>query len=246
MRTIENLGAILDRIKEKLTNSQTLTFPSSSTTEEGNYDCSRCKDKEYVMVDDKTARVCSCQEQKRIERLFESSQITPAFRTKTLDNYTTDKTPISKDMLKCGKSYLEHYKKGAWLVLLGEPGSGKSHISLAMGNELIKQGDPVLYFQHVEGMKELIDLIAKEKPIKAKIDYMKQVSFLIWDDLFKPAGGKTPTAFQVETAFEILNYRYLNLLPTAINSERTAKELLEIDKAVGSRIIERGKGYRLI
>ena len=221
---------------------QALTCPSSNSEMEGNYNCSRCKDTGYIPIDSRNERICSCQEQKRIEKLFESSQITPAFRQKTLENYTTDKTPIAKDMLKCGKLYLENYKKG-WLVLLGEPGSGKSHISLAVGNELIKQGVPTLYFQHVEGMKELVNLIREDKSLTDKISAMKQVDFLIWDDLFKPTGDKLPKPFPIETAFEVLNYRYLNLLPTAINSERTAKELLEIDKAVGSRIIERGKGF---
>lgn len=224
-------------------NLQALTCPNSSSETEGNYDCSRCKDTGYILIDNKTARICPCREQKRIEKLFESSQITPAFRQKTLENYTTDKTPISKDMLQCGKLYLENYQTGAWLVLLGEPGSGKSHISLAVGNELIKQGVPTLYFQHVEGMKELVNLIREDKSVTDKISAMKQVDFLIWDDLFKPTGDKLPKPFQIETAFEVLNYRYLNLLPTAINSERTAKELLEIDKAIGSRIIERGKGF---
>ena len=222
---------------------QALTCPNSSSETEGNYDCSRCKDTGYIPIDNKTVRICLCQEQKRIEKLFKSSQITPAFRQKTLENYTTDKTPISKDMLQCGKLYLENYQTGAWLVLLGEPGSGKSHISLAVGNELIKQGVPTLYFQHVEGMKELVNLIREDKSVTDKISAMKQVDFLIWDDLFKPTGDKLPKPFQIETAFEVLNYRYLNLLPTAINSERTAKELLEIDKAIGSRIIERGKGF---
>ena len=227
-------------------NLQALTCPNSSSETEGNYDCSRCKDTGYIQIDNKTVRICPCREQKRIEKLFESSQITPAFRQKTLENYTTDKTPISKDMLQCGKLYLENYQTGAWLVLLGEPGSGKSHISLAVGNELIKQGVPTLYFQHVEGMKELVNLIREDKSVTDKINAMKQVDFLIWDDLFKPTGDKLPKPFQIETAFEVLNYRYLNLLPTAINSERTAKELLEIDKAIGSRIIERGKGFTVI
>lgn len=227
---------------------QALTCPSSNS--ESDYNCPRCKDtgiipidaKDIMDVDCRRVCYCSCQEQKQIEKLFESSQITPAFRQKTLENYTTDKTPIAKDMLKCGKLYLENYKKG-WLVLLGEPGSGKSHISLAVGNELIKQGVPTLYFQHVEGMKELVNLIREDKSLTDKISAMKQVDFLIWDDLFKPTGDKLPTPFSIDTAFEVLNYRYLNQLPTAINSERTAKELLEIDKAVGSRIIEKGKGF---
>jgi DNA replication protein DnaC len=46
--------------------------------------------------------------------------------------------------------------------------------------------------------------------------------------------------------FEVLNYRYLNLLPTIISSEKMPQELLEIDKAIGSRILERGKKHLVV
>jgi DNA replication protein DnaC len=64
---------------------------------------------------------------------------------------------------------------------------------------------------------------------------------LVWDDLFKGRGQ--PTDFIIETTFEIINYRYLNLLPTIINSERLPGALLDIDVAIGRRIIERSQGH---
>jgi DNA replication protein DnaC len=70
---------------------------------------------------------------------------------------------------------------------------------------------------------------------------MKQVDVLYWDDLFKHP--KEPTSFEIDLAFEVLNYRYLNLKPTIISSERTPNELLAIDEALGSRILERSKGH---
>jgi DNA replication protein DnaC len=73
---------------------------------------------------------------------------------------------------------------------------------------------------------------------------MKTVDVLYWDDLFKPP--KQPTAFDIETAFEVLNYRYLNLLPTIISSERKPEQLAMIDEATGSRIIERSRGHLVV
>ena len=43
-------------------------------------------------------------------------------------------------------------------------------------------------------------------------------------------------------AFEIINYRYINHLPTIVSTEKTPQELVAIDEATGSRIIELAGG----
>ena len=226
------------------------TSQNSSTKVE--YKCQACQDKGFALLDDRTARVCACQEQARIERLFKSSRITPAFQDKTFASFETDKcNPMVRKMRDVAKSYSDQFKEidreNNWLVFLGQPGSGKSHLTLAVANELIRQSIPVLYFQHVEGFKEMVGMIRRNEDIQPKIEEMKTVAVLLWDDFWKPVRDKrNPSAFEIETSFEIINYRYLNLLPTIINSERTPKELVTIDEATGSRIIERGKGRLVV
>lgn len=199
--------------------------------------CPNCNDTGYVSIDSRTARECECLQQKRLEKLFQSSQITPAFREKTFTNFDPDRPePIRKAFEKA-----KSYGLNGWLSLLGQPGSGKTHLSMAVCNELINKGVPVLYFQHVEGMKEFVSMLSEKRDISPKKERMKQVDVLYWDDLFKPP--KEPTSFEIDLAFEVLNYRYLNLRPTIISSERTPNELLAIDEALGSRILERSKGH---
>ena len=209
------------------------------------------------MIDDRTARICICQEQARIERLFRSSQITPAFQKKTFQNFDLSGcSTVIHSMHNAAKEYAGQFEQvqeqeNNWLVFLGQPGAGKSHLTLAVANSLIKQSIPVFYFQHVEGFKEMVGMIRRNDNIQPKIEEMKKVQVLVWDDFWKPVTDKdrrrkNPTPFEIETAFEIINYRYLNLLPTIINSERTPKELVDIDEATGSRIIERGKGRLVV
>jgi len=198
------------------------------------------------------ARICRCQEQKRIEKLFKSSQITPAFKAKTFDNFVTTGRPLAiRAMYECARDYAEGFQEiraqeNNWLVLLGEPGAGKTHLSMAVANRLLAQEIPVLYFQHVEGLGELKDAIARqgESRIAAKLEHMKKVALLVWDDLFWGKGH--PRDFELEIVFEVLNYRYLNLLPTAISSNRTHFQLLELNDTIGSRIVERGKGHMVL
>ena len=74
----------------------------------------------------------------------------------------------------------------------------------------------------------------------------KTVDVLYIDDLFKTEKDKPPTTADINIAFEILNYRYnQNDLITVISSEKTAFELLEVDEAVASRIIENARDFRI-
>lgn len=240
--------------------SQQLTSASSSGKENKEYECPVCCDRGIILCGENSARVCNCQVQKKLQNLFKSSQITPAFRAKTFDSFiTADRPPAVRDMFECAKDYAKRFselrsKANNWMALLGEPGAGKTHLSIAVANELMKNGIPVLYFQHVEGLNELRDMIKQDKSITNKLDQMKKTSLLIWDDLFwgknLPPNGKNgknlPREFELEVVFEVLNYRYLNLLPTIINTNCTQIQLYEINKTIGSRIIERSKGHMVL
>lgn len=243
---MDNIASLLNRLQKRMEKQRSTSTGSSGRTHEQEYQCSNCQGRGFILDGEANiARICRCQEQKRLERLFRSSRITPAFRAKTFDNFVVaGRPPAVRDMYDCAKDYADRFcelrnQENNWLVLLGEPGSGKTHLSMAVANQLLAQGVAVLYFQHIEGMGELKDALRNEECVSAKLEQIKKATLLVWDDLFK--GRERPKDFDVEVAFEVLNYRYLNLLPTVISSERTLQQLLEIDKATGSRIIERGK-----
>lgn len=247
---MQAVGVVL---QERLRKIASITLVSN-TRDEMTHDCQLCQDRGLILLDDGTARICVCQEQKRLERQFQASQITAAFKAKSFEGFDVQgRPPAIRGMLESAKDYADQFEtvsttKNNWLVLLGEPGCGKTHLSMSVANALMKQGRNVLYFQHVEGMSELMDSLRKdsEARINAKMSEMKKAELLLWDDLFKPTGGgrsEPPKQFEIRVAFEVLNYRYMNLLPTVISSERTRMDLISIDRAVGSRIMERGKGH---
>jgi DNA replication protein DnaC len=178
--------------------------------------------------------------------LFKNSRITPAFRQKTLSNFTTEGKPEAVvKMYQTTFDYSENFGghgENNWLVLLGEPGCGKTHLSMAVANIILDHEYPTLYFPHLEGMGELKETFNQsEVTLDERLSEMKKVHLLVWDDLFK--GREHPTDWTLEIVFEVLNYRYLNLKQTIISSEKTPESLISIDKAIGSRILERGKGH---
>lgn len=63
------------------------------------------------------------------------------------------------------------------------------------------------------------------------------------DDLFKQSSVSDA---DVKLAFEIIDYRARNNLITVISSELDVNDLIEIDEALGGRIVQMTKGNRYI
>ncbi|MFD2746968.1 hypothetical protein ACFSTH_11710 [Paenibacillus yanchengensis] len=59
-------------------------------------------------------------------------------------------------------------------------------------------------------------------------------------------GRKEPTTFQLEQLFGLVNHRYLNNKPLLISSEKSISQICEFDEAIGSRINEMCRNYRVI
>ena len=69
----------------------------------------------------------------------------------------------------------------------------------------------------------------------------KNCRVLLIDDLFKGS----VTASDINIVFEIVNHRYFNNLPMIISTEKKIDELLKIDEAIGSRILEMCGDYNI-
>lgn len=66
---------------------------------------------------------------------------------------------------------------------------------------------------------------------------------LFIDDLFKPPSQ--PTAYEIRKMYEVINYRYMEQMPIMISSERKISDLVDIDEALGSRINEMCREFRV-
>lgn len=215
------------------------------------FDCPRCKDKEGYLVSGDDGyeywRYCECRERRKIERLFKSSHITPAFQKLGFKNFRLDGMPQPiVDAYNCAVTYYRNFQDNREsrhnsIALLGEPGAGKTHLLMAVSNCLISQGVGVTYFPWVEGFNELKDNLDH---LDDRIQKLQNAPVLFIDDLYK--GRAKPTEFQLEQLFAIVNFRYLNNLPLLVSSEREVDELCKIDKAIGSRIYEMARDYTVI
>ena len=146
-----------------------------------------------------------------------------------------------------GRYLKDGVKEGRWLFIGGQPGCGKTHICTAVAGKLLYER-PLLYVIWPQVMKRLNAVVNDAEEFGQQMGRLQEIDVLYIDDLFKRVKDDSgsilpPTAAEVKRAFELLNYRYINRLPTIISCEWQIGELADIDEATGSRIAERSRDY---
>ena len=161
---------------------------------------------------------------------------------KRLKDFTVEQ-PWQEAMLAKAREYLAQDKGGsAWFYAGGAVGSGKTFICTGIARELLHAGKQVVYMPWVTEAARIKSL-ANEQEQDEALRLFRTCEVLYIDDFFKPTTLQAaPTGADVRIAYDIINYRYNNLLPTIISSEKYLTELLDIDEATGSRIYERCRG----
>ncbi len=179
----------------------------------------------------------------KVKRMWSFSGIETQRNRLTFSNYKVYNaaTEKAKDTaLKYLKSFKEtrNTRKNS-IAFLGQVGSGKSHLSIALGLNLLSKGVPVIYMSYREQILKLKQNILDEEYYEACTRKFKTAQVLIIDDLYK---GKLTEA-DINITFEIINYRYMKNLPIIVSSEYTIEKLLYFDEGIGSRIIEMCKNF---
>lgn len=242
-KSTEEFGMMTHRCQNCLDEGGTLVKATIENTVQG----------ELVEVTYDLWKECDCikknKEQERIDQLLQSSQITFAFRKKTFDAFNLEYLPeVLRDTYRKARVYRAKYeeiKKTAnnGMCLMGRPGCGKTHLLMAVVNELLDEHIEVLYFPYVQGFEEIKNDMRKEDLNKARFDKMKNVPVLFIDDLFKPPAE--PTSYELKQMFNVINHRYMEKLPVLISSELSISRMCDYDEALGSRINEMCKEFRV-
>ena len=82
-------------------------------------------------------------------------------------------------------NYLKEFSGQSSIAFLGQPGAGKTHLSLAIGKALIEQGKNVLYMPYLEAVRELKSKAMSDELYNEILNRYVNAKVLILDDLFK-------------------------------------------------------------
>lgn len=207
------------------------------------YDCPKCLNRGTIAVPRGDGsfytKECNCMKIRRCVWEMERSGLKNIIREKTFETYN-DAEPWQKAIKAGAMVYAD--KLVGWLLFCGQSGSGKTHLCTAVCRHRLLDEDEVRYMPWRDKVAELKAMSLDNERRAEIIDEYKTAQILYIDDLFKVGkaadGSSNPTGADISLAFEIINYRYVNHLPTIISTEKTPQELVEIDEATGSRIIE--------
>ena len=218
---------------------------SSMDNDDNKYKCKKCKDVTYILTE-KGAVPCSCKELREAERILSKSGISKEFANKTFDNFDYSRNVQILNAYKMAREYVKNFEeikdsRKNSIIFMGSVGGGKSHLSFAIANALMKEGVGVIYMGYRESIMKIKQNVMNMDEYEKIMSRYKKCKVLLIDDLFK---GNI-TLSDINIMFEIVNYRYFNNLPMIMSTEKGGKELIEIDEAIGSRILEMAKDYNM-
>ena len=208
------------------------------------YTCDICKDTGY-----NKEFYCQCYRKLIRDIARQELGINSPLKKCTFDSFRVDKYPEVVDSV-LGVNQCEHMKNtyeyckdyaenftpdSEGLFMYGKTGLGKTHLSLAIANEVINRGYDVYYgsiqtiMDKLEG--EHFGRLPREDSIKEDI---LTCDLLIIDDL----GAEFATQFTNAELYNILNSRMLSSLPTIISTNLDMKDIADkYSQRVASRIM---------
>jgi DNA replication protein DnaC len=208
------------------------------------YTCDICKDTGYNQE-----FYCQCYRKLIRDVARENLGVNSPLKKCTFDTFRVDRYPDimdssmqvnqrehMKSVYQYCKDYAENFTADSiGLFMYGKTGLGKTHLSLAIANEVINRGYDV-YYGSVQSIMDKLEAehfgrLPREDSIK---DDILDCDLLIIDDL----GTEFSTQFTNAELYNIINSRILASLPTIISTNLSIEEIGErYTQRVASRII---------
>ncbi|PIT43388.1 ATP-binding protein [Snodgrassella alvi] len=205
-------------------------------------ECEREREQQRI-ADEKAAQLREAAERKSklIDELIGNSGIPKRFLGKTLKSYQVS-CKEQQDVINDAKAFLIEFSSpqghsGRCMTMLGNTGTGKTHIASAMALCVIKHYGGKARFTSVS---EINRLVRESKSYNAKyteteiITAFGNYDLLIIDEV----GIQSGTDAESRALFDVVNTRYQNMKPTIFISNLNINQLKE---ALGERLFDRLK-----
>ena len=121
-----------------------------------------------------------------------------------------------------------------WFFLMGESGTGKTHLAAAIANTYQARGGSAIFVT----VPDLLDHLrltfnpGSNVSFDHRFNEVKNAPMLVLDDL----GTESASAWAKEKLFQIVNHRYLTHMATVFT---TSKEIESLDSRIRTRLIDR-------
>lgn len=201
------------------------------------------------LLDTLLGEECLTRESRRIKSSMMTARLT---RIKTLQSFDFGFQPSLDKERVMALAQLGFIDRGEVVHLLGPPGTGKSHLAVALGVEAVKAGRSV-YFATLAEIIESLTRAEREGRLAQRINYIARPALLIIDEVgYLPIQKSGANLF-----FQLINARY-ERGAIILTSNRGFSEWGEVfgDNVVAAALLDRllhhaivleiaGNSYRL-
>ena len=228
-------------------NHENLQKRSESRQMQTSYKCDKCCDTGWLLIRQENSQplavACECREIEKLKSEWiysginvEQSKLT--FASFEVWNQVSQRTKDTAVAYYQDFYEIRESRKNS-ILFCGQVGSGKTHCSIALALNFLKQKIKVVYMPYRDVITKIKQNMIDQEYYTKTISKYQLCEVLLIDDLFK---GKINDS-DINIVFEIINYRYLNFLPIIVSSEFSIDRLLAFDEGVASRIYEMSKDY---
>jgi len=204
------------------------------------FGCPECSRIQRELQEAESKEAEERQRQERIEARLSASGIPLGFRGRTFENYRPD-TPDMASALNISREFADnfhaaHLKSGTFLVFGGQPGTGKSHLALAIAQQVISRST-VMYLDVMDVFRKVRSTWGKESR-QTEDDVLRLLGSVIDLLIIDEVGSQRGTDDEQMILFDVINRRYRDLRPTILLTNLMGKTLTDY---LGPRITDRMK-----
>jgi len=172
--------------------------------------CPLCQGTGWVLEETERsplAKRCRCFYERQSQTLLEQANIPKRYQNCTLKNFEIH-NDSHRDALKISKQFVKDYPVlNFGLLFIGPCGVGKTHLAVAIIQELIqKKNVPCAFYDFRELIRDIQNTFTPESSLSESdvLAPVFQSEVLVLDEL----GAKRTTAWVEETIFYTINHRY--------------------------------------